>query len=159
MSNHTPDNRLDMPDHYTGNWHTVKLTHISIDFHEGICHLMMKASPQGSYCTRFNPRRVYNLTSTRLSATKGWWKEHGLYVNHSGLSPAAFMPEHMDGGHLCATVDGHRMILTPCPDCLTLACVEAEMIGQRDYPVKTLMNKIERLPDTTSTTPGNRRQR
>ena len=63
------------------------------------------------------------------------------------------------GGLTTRPVDGHRMILTPCLDCLTLACVEAEMIGQRDYPVKILMNKIERLPDTPSTTPGNRRQK
>ncbi|EEI62383.1 hypothetical protein [Corynebacterium glucuronolyticum] len=158
MSNHSPDDRLDQPDRYTGNWHTVKITHISLDYMEGMCHLMMKDNPSGSYCGVFNPCTVYDLRGLNLGATGKHHAHRGYFVDSHGLpvgnlTPGAYI------GRLYAMRNGKRVYLNPCPACLTLACVEAEMIGQRDYPVKTLMTKIERLPDTTSTTPGNRRRK
>ncbi|MFV8382341.1 hypothetical protein [Corynebacterium hindlerae] len=38
-------------------------------------------------------------------------------------------------------LNGHRV--TICPNCLSMALRQAEMLGQRAYPIKTIMREMD----------------
>lgn len=120
---------LDQPDNYSGNHHLVSVAYMSLDTSTYTGHLLMwhPGAPNGipSYCGRKNPCKVIRL--------KKLLKHH--------CAPTI--------GHIARVVDwgsynGHDV--TICPDCLSMALCQAEMLGQRAYPIKTIMREMDALP-------------
>lgn len=108
----------DRPDPYAGIWNRTRIFKVSPDTSEGIYHLGVGDGSTGSYCTVFNPRAWCDLPQ-RVTV--------GRIIR--GQCPTAF----------------NGQLLQPCPQCLTMARVQAEMAGQR-YPVQTLLDALDRLP-------------
>lgn len=118
----TPLPPADQPDPYTGQWTRAHIHKVSPDTHHGIYHLGVGDGSTGSYCTEFNPRWWCDLTSTQ--------------------SPTVSVGRIIQG-RAQVRIHGHQ--LQPCPQCLTMARVQAEMTGQR-YPVRRLLDALDRLP-------------
>lgn len=134
----------DQPDTYSGDHTRTRVRWISIDVAQHLMHLCIHTSddePQqrrGTYCTRFNPQRLYDLGGMKLTlpGARGGY----MIVPRRGLPIRKLFP----GGH---NLQLQGQPLQACPHCLTLAAVQAEMRGQRAYPVMTLCQQLERLPD------------
>ncbi|BAC18966.1 hypothetical protein HMPREF0290_2193 [Corynebacterium efficiens YS-314] len=111
--------RDDQPDTYTGIWNRVQITHVVPDSSRGVMHLVMPKDTVRTFCTTTNP--VWVCTTRR--------------------------PETI-GAYIQGRADKWRLhggpILTPCPECLTLAAVEAEMRGQNKYPIQRLLDGLAR---------------
>lgn len=124
MTTNNPLPTADQPDPYTGVWNRTRIQVVSPDPHQGIYHLGVEDGSTGSYCTVFNPRWWCDLYMPRT-------RRQSVTVGHiiRGQVPAAFKGQ----------------MLEPCPRCLTLARVQAEMAGQR-YPVQRLLDALDRLP-------------
>lgn len=128
----------DQPDNYTGHHTATRVTWVSLEttphgHYTG--HLMPGASPTrptgSAYCARLNPRLLIDLTGVKYSTSHGGY---GL-IDCRGAVVGWFLdrPSSM------------RYMGTPvkwCPDCVTMAAAEAEMVGQRAYPVRTLVGRL-----------------
>lgn len=121
---HTSLPAADQPDPYTGTWTRTRIYRVSPDSHQGIYHLGVEDGSTGSYCTTFNPRAWCDLHMPRN-------RRQSVTVGHiiRGQVPTAL----------------NDQLLDPCPRCLTMARVQAEMAGQR-YPVQRLLDALDRLP-------------
>lgn len=139
----------DQPDTYAGTHTNTRVRWTSADLTHGVYHLCIHTSDdeyqqrRGTYCTRFNPVHTFDIGNTRTVNAAG----ESLYYPREGAT----------AGHLIAQqpLYGYQGAhLTPCPDCLTLAAVQAEMRGQNTYPVVTLCQQLQRLPDHQPGAPG-----
>ena len=124
LMNTPPLPKDDQPDTYSGNWCKANITHLCADPLSGIYHLAISDGRLGSYCTRFNPRCCNRTTLATVP-----------------------LNTIVKGKHLAV----NQQRLAPCLDCVTMACVEAEMSGQSRYPLKQLLTQLAKLSDTTNT--------
>ncbi|MFV8381181.1 hypothetical protein [Corynebacterium hindlerae] len=120
--------KLDQPDNYTGNHTLVKVRELSLDQLTHTLHLVMwyPGAPDHmpTYCGRKNTRRL--VDAKRL-------------LNHHTIPTIGHIARQPGWG----AYNGHE--LTLCPDCLSMAMCQAEMLGQR-YRVKTTIDAMRKLP-------------
>ncbi|MCS4531336.1 hypothetical protein N7326_02400 [Corynebacterium sp. ES2794-CONJ1] len=129
--------RPDQPDHYTGTWNRVHVHTLYPDTSAGVWHLSLPDVQAGSYCTQFNPVAACPLPGKTLRLRTGGY----FIVERKGITVGRLMRYHQ-----LIELGYHETALQPCPDCLTMAGVAAEMIGQSQYPVKTLLKQMKTLP-------------
>lgn len=120
--------RLDQPDNYSGNHHLVSVAYMSLDTIAYTGHLLMwyPGAPQGmpTYCGQKNPCKVISLEK--------------LLKHHR--PPTIGQVADVTGW---GTYNGHDVTL--CPDCMSMAMCQAEMLGQR-YKIKTTIQAMDALP-------------
>lgn len=127
----------DLPDTYKGQHTTARIRWVTLETKDSayIGHLIPGAShscpTSGSYCTRFNPLMAVDLCGFQYSLPNGGY----AVVPIGGEAVGRFITHMTNVRYLGAPVSW-------CSDCLTMAACEAEMIGQRDYPVKKLLRQL-----------------
>lgn len=127
----------DRPDNYTGLHNRVHIRMGSVDPHTMTLHLCTgRGETSGTYCTTLNPLARVDLTGMRYDLPNGGY---GL------TSPGGATVGELLGR--IRRLQWRGQPLTICPDCLTMARVEAEMISQRAYKVKTVTDAMGKLPD------------
>lgn len=98
----------------------------------GLFHLCCDRDGHRTYCTAYHSDGVAPVTRPRLTS--------GDILR--GL-------DHHPNGYRA----GYQGVeLAPCPDCLTMACVESELLGDNRYPVVSLTDQLRRLPDDQDAT-------
>ena len=125
----------DQPDNYTGTWTRHRVRYLYVDPAAGLWHLGVGDEYQGTYCTRMNPLARIDLAGVKLHYRNGGY----LIVPRDGAEVSIFMPHNM-ARHRPMTY--HDQVPEVCPDCLTMAAVTAEMIGQNTYPLKRLLKAL-----------------
>lgn len=128
----------DQPDNYHGIWCQHYVRYLFADTTEGVWHLGAGGYQDGTYCTRMNPRGRVDLAGQKLFYLNGGYcipsREGGkvsIFMHHKSINPVV--------------LPYRKQVLQPCPDCLTMAAVTAEMYGQNTYPVKRLLKDLERV--------------
>lgn len=130
MSHHLPP--ADQPDNYGGNHRGSQIRWVAIEpgTTTATGHLIPHHTHENdptttSYCTRYNPAWLIDL--------------HGLaYTSRYGtriVDTRVGLPDLQDMTRLRC----HGVPIVWCKHCLTMLAVEAEMNGQRAYPVKSLI--------------------
>lgn len=125
----------DQPDNYTGIWNRHRVRYLYVDTAAGLWHLGVGDEYQGTYCTRMNPLACIDLAGVKLHYRNGGY----LIVPRDGAEVSIFMPHQMARRK---PMTYHEQVPDVCPDCLTMAAVTAEMIGQNTYPVKRLLKAL-----------------
>lgn len=124
--------RLDQPDNYSGNHHLVSVAYMSLDTITYTGHLLMwrpgASQSMPTYCGQKNPHKVISLKKL---------------LKHHCKPTIGQVADITDWG----SYNGHDVTL--CPDCMSMAMCQAEMLGQR-YPIKTIMREMDALPDQQS---------
>ena len=82
-----------------------------------------------------NPLACIDLAGVKLHYRNGGY----LIVPQDGAEVSIFMPHKMARRK---PMTYHGQVPDVCPDCLTMAAVTAEMIGQNAYPVKRLLKAL-----------------
>lgn len=126
----------DMPDNYHGNHSASRIRWVSIESHHTTAtgHLLpggMNGNKGTTYCTRYNPVWLIDLHGLKYTSP------NGIQVVTGGVA----LPELLHG---LTRVAFQGAAVVWCEHCLTMLAVEAEMIGQRDYPVKRLLSAMDR---------------
>lgn len=135
MSTH-PLPTADQPDNYTGIWNRHRVRYLYADTTTGLWHLCVGTPHEGSYCTHMNPMRCVDLAGLKLHYKDGGY----IIVPRAGLTVGTLMPDSLARRHPITYEEQH---LAVCPNCLTMAAVQAEMLGQRAYPLRRLLNELE----------------
>lgn len=126
----------DQPDNYTGIWNRHRVRYLYADTTTGLWHLCVGTPHEGSYCTHMNPMRCVDLAGVRLHYKGGGY----VVVSRAGLPVGNLMPDSLARRHPITYEEQH---LEVCPNCLSMAAVQAEMLGQRAYPLRRLLNELE----------------
>ncbi len=132
--------RDDQPGDYTGRWNQVRIRELFPDTAANVWHLALCEPVRGSYCGTFNPCHRYTLA--------------GLLAHYVSGGTYLIPPEGLSVGHLVRNtlkpwaLNGN--VLTICPDCLSMARAEAELISQPKYRLRSLLRQFE----GTSTPPA-----
>lgn len=136
--NHLP--REDQPGDYTGCWNQVYVRTVYPDTSTGVWHLGLPEEMRGSYCGAFNPLWRCILPGMPLTTTHGGTVTVGTQgVTVGQLIRGMFKPWKFRG-----------TALTICPDCLTMARAQAELISQPKYRLRGLLKQF----DGTNTPPA-----
>ena len=131
----------DQPDNYTGN-HTARTVRW-VALQPGTTttgHLIpahtQNSEPAGTtYCTQYNRQNLSDLAGIRFTTP------HGKRTVPPTEIPLPVFLQATKAHH-------HGKPVQWCTHCLTMLAVEAEMIGQRAYPVKRLLAGMDKT--TTS---------
>lgn len=126
----------DQPDNYTGIWNRHRVRYLYVDPAAGLWHLGVGEEYQGTYCTRMNPMRCVDLAGVTLHYKRGGY----VVIPRAGITVGDLMPETLERRYPMTYKEQH---LEVCPNCLSMAAVQAEMLGQRAYPLRRLLNELE----------------
>ncbi|MDK4290229.1 hypothetical protein [Corynebacterium pseudodiphtheriticum] len=128
----------DQPDNYHGAWCQHYVRYLFADTTEGLWHLGVSGYQDGTYCTRMNPRGCVDLAGQKIYYSNGrcfkiprQGVKVSIFMHHKSINPVV--------------LPYRKQVLQPCPDCLTMAAVTAEMYGQNTYPVKRLLKDLEHV--------------
>lgn len=125
--------REDQPGDYTGCWNQVHVHTVYPDTDAGVWHLALPENLRGSYCGIFNPVWRCELPGTQLTTTHGGVCTVGPQgVTVGQLIRGTFNPWKFRGTALAI-----------CPDCLTMARAEAELISQPKYRLRGLLRQFD----------------
>lgn len=138
MTEHHLLPRDDQPGDYTGCWNRLHVSHVFPDTAGGVWHLELPEAGYGSYCTRFNPVWRIKLAGAHISCRKGGTATIGPEgVTIGQLVKHVFNPWKFDGAALAM-----------CPDCLCMARAAAELLSQRKYETRRLLEALDALERT-----------
>lgn len=137
------NNTLDLPDNYSGQWKRTTVRNLFADIPNGVWHLGLGTRIQGTYCTQINPMQCVDLAGVKLHYKRGGY----IVAPRAGLPVGNLMPEFLARLHPMTYKEQH---LEVCPNCLSMAAVQAEMLGQNKYPIKKLLDALRgtRAPAT-----------
>lgn len=130
----------DRPDNYTGRHTTCRVRWVAMESngnhytgHLFPDHTANTPPTATTYCTQHNPTMVCDLSGVTVRNRFGGQ----IIVSNRGVTLPTLL------GDLNQLRYRSRPIQW-CANCLTMLAVEAEMTGQRDYPVKRLVQEMER---------------
>ena len=131
MSKRNPDRG----DRYNGSWSAGRVDRINFDATRGVWHFLTITGETETYCTRFTPGATIFIIDR-------FEEIDGQRIRFPGKPLRELITGELQG----FTHDG--AVFPWCPDCLSMAAVEAEMISQPAYPVQSLMEKLQILENT-----------
>lgn len=124
--------REDQPGDYTGCWNQTYVRTVYPDTHTGVWHLALTEEMRGSYCGVFNPVWRRKLPGSRIPTIHGGVCTVGPQgVPVGQLIRGTFTPWKFRGTALAI-----------CPDCLTMARAQAELISQPKYRLRGLLKQF-----------------
>lgn len=136
MTNALPKD--DRPGDYKGCWNRVHISHVFPDTASGVWHLELPEEGYGSYCTRFNPLWRIELAGARMSYRAGGIATVGPEgVTVGQIVQDAFNPWRFNDA-----------ALEVCPNCLGMARAAAELLAQRKYETRKLLEALDALEGT-----------
>lgn len=132
--------KSDQPDNYTGRHTTCRVRWVAMESngnhytgHLFPNHTANTPPIATTYCTRHNPTMVCDLSGVTARNRFGGQ----IIVSNRGVTLPTLQSD-------LNQLRYHSRPIHWCTNCLTMLAVEAEMTGQRDYPVKRLVQEMKR---------------